>query len=180
MTSETHDAETLLPCPFCGGSAVQFDALKGHKVECENRNTNCPVNMRSRYQISSTDAANLWNTRALPVQKNDAETVERVRLAIIDASLTVNREARDMDHARALGALSAMPDIIRAMVVPLVFIRHPIGWNCTGFMIDTRGSCGGVYVMRGLYGKPRFDSVEDAITACNAHNAAQIMAGLGL
>lgn len=75
MTSETHDAETLLPCPFCGGSAVQFDALKGHKVECENRNTNCPVNMRSRYQISSTDAANLWNTRALPVQKHDAETL---------------------------------------------------------------------------------------------------------
>tara|TARA_R110000744_G_scaffold119072_2_gene222204 strand:+ start:157 stop:525 length:369 start_codon:yes stop_codon:yes gene_type:complete len=75
---------------------------------------------------------------------------------------------------------SSVPDIIRSMVVPLVFIRHPIGWNCTGFMIDARGSCGGVYVMRGLYGKPRFDSVEDAITACNAHNAAQIMAGLGL
>tara|TARA_R110000772_G_scaffold94080_1_gene191787 strand:+ start:483 stop:815 length:333 start_codon:yes stop_codon:yes gene_type:complete len=86
-----------------------------------------------------------------------------------------------MGVARATDAiLAAMPDIIRAMVVPLVFIRHPIGWNCTGFMIDTRGSCGGVYVMRGLYGKPRFDSLEDAITACNAHNAAQIMTGLGI
>ena len=68
-------------------------------------------------------------------EKHDADTVERVRLAIIDASLTVNREARDMDHARALGALSAMaPQEVSASIDPLgapprIFVEGHCGPN---------------------------------------------------
>ena len=69
--------------------------------------------------------------------------------------------------------IAALPD----MVKPLVWVRHPIGWNCTGFMIDTRN---GIYVMRGLYGKPRFDTLEDAQAACNAHHVATILAAFGI
>lgn len=76
--------------------------------------------------------------------------------------------------------LSALPDIVRGMVKPLVWSRHPIGWNCEGFMIDTRASNGRVYVMRGLYGKPEFESVEAAKAAAQAHHEAQVMASLGI
>lgn len=77
----------------------------------------------------------------------------------------------DYDLADTL--TKALPD----MVQPLVWVRHPIGWNCTGFMIDTRT---GFYVMRGLYGKPRFDTLEAAQAACNAHHVATIMQAFGV
>jgi len=73
-------------------------------------------------------------------------------------------------HEAVEEIIAALPD----MIAPLVFSRHPIGWNTDGFMIDTRGT--DIYVMRGLYQKPRFDTVEEAIKACNAHHVAQIMA----
>ena len=66
--------------------------------------------------------------------------------------------------------LAALPD----MIAPLVFMRHPIGWSTDGFMIDTRGT--NTWVLRGLYGNPRFDTVEDAIKACNANHRSVIMA----
>jgi len=66
--------------------------------------------------------------------------------------------------------IAALPD----MIAPLVFKKHPIGWSTDGFMIDTRGTS--IYVMRGLYGKTCFDTVDDAIKACNTRHRAVIMA----
>ena len=72
-------------------------------------------------------------------------------------------------------AIAALPD----MVEPIVWVRHPLGWNCDGFMIDAR-NLNSIYVMRGLYGKPRFDTVEDAKAACQAHRIAAILSAFGV
>ncbi len=77
--------------------------------------------------------------------------------------------------SRADAIIAALPD----MVEPIVWVRHPLGWNCDGFMIDAR-NLNAIYVMRGLYGKPRFDTVEDAKAACQAHHTAAIMQAFGV
>ena len=102
----------------------------------------------------------------------------REKLAEIVSTETSARIAQDEidilnGHEVADAIIAAMP----GMVQPLVWVRHPIGWNCAGFMIDTRS---GLYVMRGLYGKPRFDTLEAAQAACNAHHVANIMQAFGV
>jgi hypothetical protein len=79
------------------------------------------------------------------------------------------------DLATADAIIAALPD----MVEPIVWVRHPLGWNCDGFMIDARNR-NAIYVMRGLYGKPRFDTVEDAKAACQAHHTAAILSAFGV
>ncbi|MEX3315725.1 hypothetical protein [Sulfitobacter sp. PS-8MA] len=71
--------------------------------------------------------------------------------------------------------IAALPGLVK----PLVWVRHPIGWNCEGFMIDAR-NFNAIYMMRGMHGKPRFDTVEAAKAAAQAHHVAQIMAAFGI
>lgn len=71
--------------------------------------------------------------------------------------------------------IAALPGLVK----PLEWVRHPIGWNCEGFMIDAR-NFDAIYMMRGLHGKPRFDTVEEAKAAAQRHHVAQIMAAFGI
>lgn len=86
-----------------------------------------------------------------------------------------NWQAMPSDYDLADAIIAALP----GMVKPLVWVRHPIGWNCEGFMIDARNPRA-IYMMRGLHGKPRFDSVPDAKSAAQRHHVAQIMKALGI
>ena len=55
----------LLSCPFCGGAGVVARGRGSqYKIECENRNTTCPVNMRTHYHDIRGRAVRQWNTRA--------------------------------------------------------------------------------------------------------------------
>ena len=105
-----------------------------------------------------------------------------LREKLSDAVLEGIDAVHDMDVTHDAYAWSAADAIIAAlpdMVKPLEWARHPIGWNCTGFMIDARNTKA-IYVMRGLYGKPRFDTVEEAKAACNAHHVAQVLSAFGI
>ena len=86
MTS-THNAETLLPCPFCGSDKinVERDHSQGAGVFACMACQNCRTKTRETYYSNGNDCPqtyqglrDAWNTRALPVQKHDADTVERV------------------------------------------------------------------------------------------------------
>jgi len=92
----------------------------------------------------------------------------REKLADVVKHILNECDSEYIEAELADAIIAALP----GMVKPLVWVRHPIGWSCEGFMIDTRN---GFYVMRGLYGKPRFDTLEDAQAACNAHHVARTM-----
>lgn len=56
----------LKPCPFCGGKAqITKHNYKTWRLraECENRNTTCPVNMRTHHHDEEEDVIEAWNTR---------------------------------------------------------------------------------------------------------------------
>ena len=53
----------LKPCPFCGCKAVVTIRPRGFRVECEKRQTTCPVNMRTHHKQREREAKELWNTR---------------------------------------------------------------------------------------------------------------------
>ena len=63
----------LKPCPFCGGYAIftykskyMVDGTRECKrcrVECSNRVTSCPMNMRTHHHYKKQDAIDAWNTR---------------------------------------------------------------------------------------------------------------------
>lgn len=59
----------LKSCPFCGGTAKpttrgSVNGLK-HRVECENRFTTCPMNMRTHHHYDAADAELAWNIRTV-------------------------------------------------------------------------------------------------------------------
>ena len=86
-----------------------------------------------------------------------------------------NWQATPSDYELADAIIAALPGLVK----PLVWVRHPIGWNCEGFMIDAR-NFNAIYMMRGLHGKPRFDTVEEAKAAAQRHHVAQVMAAFGI
>lgn len=81
MISDTHDAETLLPCPFCGSeprSSVRVDEdlsthsqVEWHTVECSEDfdcTANPSISIPNGYEGGT--AQERWNTRhALPPQE---------------------------------------------------------------------------------------------------------------
>ncbi|MFG6566718.1 hypothetical protein [Sulfitobacter sp. 1A13679] len=85
----------------------------------------------------------------------------------------------DTDYTMSYQLADAIIAALPGMVKPLEWVRHPIGWNCEGFMIDAR-SFNAIYMMRGMHGKPRFDTVEDAKAAAQRQHVAQVMATLGI
>ena len=123
MTSETHDAEPA-PCHFCKaeqvitmpndragiagipqGGTVEQDAFYCH---CEGCGADGPI------ADSHWEAITLWNGPAQPVQKHDADTVERVAKAMWDAidkeTEWIDAPARhtDLYRRRSRAALSAL------------------------------------------------------------------------
>lgn len=63
----------LLPCPFCGGKAVEERPHRGVSVVyC--RNIGCPVHANTGWcDESEESAASLWNTRANPPMTTERE-----------------------------------------------------------------------------------------------------------
>jgi hypothetical protein len=55
----------IKPCPFCGGDGVVTIRPRGFRVECENRKSKCPVNMRTHHKSNAKQVKELWNERPL-------------------------------------------------------------------------------------------------------------------
>jgi len=51
-------------CPFCNGRVVVTHKTRGFRAECENRNTSCPMNMRTHHFETEEEALEAWDTRA--------------------------------------------------------------------------------------------------------------------
>jgi|GEM_PF-7108351 len=63
MSDQSPPLPALLPCPFCGNEAAEFDAAEGseHEVSCPS--ADCAVTA-CVFAPTRTEAIALWNTRA--------------------------------------------------------------------------------------------------------------------
>tara|TARA_R110000851_G_scaffold308778_1_gene467854 strand:- start:2365 stop:2700 length:336 start_codon:yes stop_codon:yes gene_type:complete len=107
---------------------------------------------------------------------------ELIRGAIVGTSYSGGADWEFDDMADAI--LAAMPDIIRAMVVPLVWeeVLESGGFHNSGnySVYHGRTKCSLVVVGEDGISITCGASIAEAMTAANAHHAAQIMTGLGL
>jgi len=53
----------LLPCPFCGGKAIEEVRGRDYIVRCENRFSTCKINMRTNHCPTRKKAVEVWNNR---------------------------------------------------------------------------------------------------------------------
>lgn len=69
--------DNLKPCPFCGGKAVRTFKRGGYRVECEHRQSTCPVNMRTHHHDTAESADKAWNTRPVTIPTASINAVAR-------------------------------------------------------------------------------------------------------
>lgn len=65
----------LLPCPFCGAGARLENRGRGYAVMCDQRHTDCQMNMRTHHHDVADDAVAAWNYRTPP--HNNQEEADR-------------------------------------------------------------------------------------------------------
>tara|TARA_R110000850_G_scaffold23358_1_gene69100 strand:+ start:29207 stop:29560 length:354 start_codon:yes stop_codon:yes gene_type:complete len=90
------------------------------------------------------------------------------------------------EESAADAILTVMPEIVRAMVVPLVWdqldpvtcgARSTLGLSYTAWEIDGYGYC---HFPNAVAGKKLLGGLAEAQAAANAHNVDQYMKGMGL
>jgi hypothetical protein len=149
MSTPKDAATELLPCPFCGGSAVVEEIEKGTGPDvcfscgCNSQSEDCCMGYQSFQTFSlRSDAIKAWNTRpaaslieALSAEKAEPEALRKVafnmscrdqyRLAFFIAEnlgYCLMKEPQDSDSPHAAPILTRSAELERAMEE---IVRHP-------------------------------------------------------
>lgn len=102
--------DELLPCPFCGGDAVERPFFRGMSIiRCRK----CRADGKAGNTLDEAVAA--WNRRTSPPCPPDLTTQADAEIAILRSDLRAARAERDAlrDEVAALRAAQAAPTVVQ-------------------------------------------------------------------